>query len=55
MPILLDIPTTREALGGISRSKLYAMIWAGQIDPVKIGRRTMFRRETVERIVAHGA
>lgn len=55
MPSLLDIPATREALGGISRSKLYAMIWAGQIAPVKIGRRTMFSTQAVERIVTHGA
>ena len=55
MPSLLDIPATREALGGISRSKLYAMTWAGQIDPVKIGRRTMFRASDIERIVTHGA
>lgn len=56
MPSLLDIPATREALGGISRSKLYSMIWQGQIDaPVKIGRRTMFRRESVDRIIANGA
>ena len=52
---LLDIPATRAALGGVSRGKIYNMIWAKQLDPVKIGSRTMFRRENVERIVAHGA
>lgn len=52
---LLDIPSTQKELGGISRSKVYDLIWSGKLSVRKIGRRTLILRESVERIAANGA
>lgn len=55
MPNLLDIPATRAALGGISRSAVYVLLATSKLEKRKIGRRTLVTRESIERIVAHGA
>lgn len=37
---------------GMSRAKLYELLAAGQIPVVKIGRRTLIRRDTLDRFLA---
>ncbi len=56
---LLSIQQVRLRAGGISRSKVYQLIRAGELKPVKIGRRT-FVPETswqafVDRLTDGGA
>jgi hypothetical protein len=55
VPNLLDISTTRDALGGISRSSVYLLIGRQALDVRHIGRRVFVTRESIERVVAHGA
>lgn len=55
MPELLDIPATRVALGGISRSAVYALLASSQLDKIKIGRRTLIPRDSIARLIANGA
>lgn len=43
---------TREQLGGIGRSKLYELIREGKLTPTKIGRRTFFAADELERFVS---
>ena len=52
---LIDIPAVQKELGGISRSKIYDLIWSGKLQTRKIGRRTLILRESVERVAANGA
>lgn len=53
MEILLNEDATREALGGLGRTKLYEITAAGEIDSVKIGRRRFWTYDGVERYVKH--
>ena len=39
---LVPVATALELLGDIGRTKLYDLIGAGELSPVKLGRRTMF-------------
>jgi excisionase family DNA binding protein len=41
-----------KVLGGIGRSKLYQLMAEGKITPTKIGRRTFFAAEELERFVS---
>lgn len=50
--LLNDVDESREVLGGMSRSVLYAEIKAGRIQPVKVGRRTYFTSDELQRYVA---
>jgi predicted DNA-binding transcriptional regulator AlpA len=56
---LVDIPTAQALLGGVSRSTIYVLARApadgGKLSPVKIGRRTFFRRQDVEALAQTGA
>jgi excisionase family DNA binding protein len=51
-PLLVDIPQTRYLAGGISVSEVYALIRAGRLRAVKLGRRTFIHRSSVEALVA---
>ena len=44
---LLDENGTREALGGLGRTKLYALTASGEIKSVKIGRRRFWPSDAV--------
>lgn len=35
----------------LSRSSIYKLISAGQLRPIKIGRRTLFTREELDRLI----
>ncbi len=49
--LLYSIAETTEVLGGMSRSTLYEKIATGEIRPVKVGRRTYFTHDELERYV----
>ena len=42
----------RQILGGLGRSKLYQLMAEGKIAATKIGRRTFFTADELERFVA---
>ncbi len=50
-PLLLPVTETARLLA-TSRSKIYEMIAAGQLESVKLGRRRLIPREAVEEYVA---
>jgi excisionase family DNA binding protein len=50
MKLLLSIKDSYERLS-IGRSSLYALIAAGDIVTIKIGRRTLIRAETIESFI----
>lgn len=50
--LLYPEPEAREMLGGIGRTKLYQLVTAGQITPVRIGRRTFYDHDDLARYVA---
>jgi hypothetical protein len=41
----------REMLGGIGRTKLWELVTAGALTPVRIGRRTFYERNDLERYI----
>lgn len=49
---LLDYKGTERYLGGVSRSTVKALAASGEIRVVRIGRRTMFRRDDLEAYIA---
>lgn len=52
-PILLDAKRAAALLGGISRSHFLALHSSGRVPlPVKLGRRTLWRRDLLEKFVA---
>jgi excisionase family DNA binding protein len=51
--LMYSIRETSEALS-LSRSTLYALIARGQLQPVRLGRRTLIRAEDIHAIRAHG-
>lgn len=50
--VLLGIPDAARALG-IGRSKLYVLINEGSIEAVKIGRRALVPRSSIDSFVAN--
>ena len=36
----------------ISRGKLYHLVWAGRLEPIRIGRRVLFTRASLDRLIA---
>lgn len=50
--LLYPIPEVLAALGGISRSQLYALLAAGEIPTVKLGRRTFVTAQALDAYVA---
>ena len=45
------IEAAQEYLGGVSRTTIYALIEAGEIQRVNIGRRAFVTRESMDRYV----
>ena len=52
-PLCLSINDTAQTLG-IGRTKIYELINAGQLETVKIGRRTLVRTVSVRAIAKEG-
>ena len=52
-PLCLSINDTAHALG-IGRTKIYELINAGQLETVKIGRRTLVRIASIRAIAKEG-
>jgi excisionase family DNA binding protein len=50
-PLLLDLPTVRYLLGGVSRGHVDNLRRSGQLKSVKSGNRVLFIRSDVERYV----
>jgi len=49
---LLTAKQARRLLGGISKSTLWRLVRQGDLPVVRIGRRTFFRPEDLENLVA---
>ncbi len=49
--LVVDIATTRQRLGGVSRTLVYSLIADGQIEAIKVGRRRMIVEASIERLV----
>lgn len=52
--MLYSVRETRELLGGISHTTFYALVGAGQIQLVKLGRRSFVAAGELQRIAAGG-
>lgn len=50
---LLNEEDTRDALGKIGRTKLYAMTTSGEIRSIKIGRRRFWPSDAVSEYITH--
>ena len=50
--LLYPIPETQEILGGISRSHLYELIKRGDLEVVKMGKRSFITDEAIRKLVA---
>ena len=50
--LLYSESEARQVLGGLGRSKLYQLMAEGKITPTKIGRRTFFAGDELERFVS---
>lgn len=50
-PLLLSVEQAMETLGGIGRTTFYALVNSGDIELVKLGRRTFVTRKELERFV----
>jgi excisionase family DNA binding protein len=49
-PIVLSINDTAKALG-LGRTSIYALIKAGRLEAVKIGRRTLIKVASIRRLM----
>jgi len=52
---LLDYPAAQAHLGGVSRSLVKGLVANKEIPTVKLGRRTMFRRDELDAFVERKA
>jgi hypothetical protein len=52
--LLHTISEARERLGGVSANTIYALFDLGELEPVKIGGRTMVRASDIEALAARG-
>jgi hypothetical protein len=50
-PILYDAVVAAKILGGISKAMVYRYVQYGQLKPVKLGSRTLFTMEELQRFV----
>ena len=50
-PLIHDIPTSREILGGIGHTKFYEEVRSGKIKLVKIGKRSFCTDDELARYV----
>jgi len=51
VPLLYSAEGAARILGGISKAMVYRYVQHGELHPVKLGTRTMFTREELERFV----
>ncbi len=47
-PVLVSIDTARAMLGGIGKTNLYAMLSAGDLESVKLGKRRLIRVSSIQ-------
>ena len=50
-PLLYSAEDAGRMLGGISKAMVYRYVQYGELHPVKLGSRTMFTRDELERFV----
>jgi excisionase family DNA binding protein len=50
--LIHSVPQSRERLGGLSRSSLYELIARGELELVKIGRRSFITEDSLQRFVS---
>jgi excisionase family DNA binding protein len=46
-PVLVSIDTARSMLGDISKTTIFAMIAAGELETLKLGRRRLVRASSI--------
>jgi excisionase family DNA binding protein len=51
VPLLYSADDAARMLGGISKAMVYRYVQKGQLHPTKLGSRTLFSREELERFV----
>jgi excisionase family DNA binding protein len=51
IPLLYSADDAAKLLGGISRALLYRYVQNKELHPIKLGARTLFSREELERFV----
>ena len=47
-PILVPVDIARAMLGGIGKTNLYAMLAAGDLESVKLGKRRLIRVSSIQ-------
>lgn len=50
-PLLYDADAAAKILGGISKAMVYRYVQHGELHPVKLGSRTLFTMEELQRFV----
>jgi excisionase family DNA binding protein len=50
-PLLYDADAAAKILGGISKAMVYRYVQHGELNPVKLGSRTLFTMEELQRFV----
>ncbi len=51
-PFIVSIAQACELLGGTSRSSIHRLMNKGELEPVKLGRRTFITLESVKTLIA---
>jgi len=51
LPSLVSTKRAKEELGGIGQTKLYELLGRGELDAVKIGRKTLITGASIERFI----
>jgi len=54
-PLLLGERAARRQLGGIGHTLFWSLIRKKQLDPVRIGRRTLVTVQSIEALIARNA
>jgi excisionase family DNA binding protein len=49
--LINSIPQSQERLGGLSRSTIYELIYQGELEVLKIGRRTFITEESLKNFI----
>ena len=47
-PVLVSVETARAMLGGVGKTTLYAMLSAGDLESVKLGKRRLVRVSSIQ-------
>ncbi|WP_375250420.1 helix-turn-helix domain-containing protein [Sphingomonas sp.] len=47
-PVLVSVDAARAMLGGIGKTNLYAMLSAGDLESVKLGKRRLIRVSSIQ-------